>query len=197
MKKLILTALLSLCFVTTALASGNLKTKVNVTPDQLIPGTTYVGSFNGSSISIEKEYLTAIGVRDGSTVTVEFHLGDFTGRYCPTLVSSEYGKFGTVAYNKINNSYKSWSRNNSSSATPISFSGNDAVINSKYFVKKSDWDYRTTSGSACNIGSKLYPAWKFIVYLEIPKSVYDSQIKANLEAWGGSLVVNSSGGSTQ
>ena len=201
MKKLLLTVtiLALVAFTSTsAFASATLKTKVKVTPDTLI-NNTVPGSFSGDKISLELAYMTAVGVReDGANVIVSFHLGGFTGRYCPALVASEVGKFGTVAYNSINGSYNSWSRNNSSNVDAITFSDSGAVVNSKYFSTKKGWSHITISASQSACGtSGLYPAYKFIVEATMPKSVYDDQVKDALGSWAGSSLVVHASGTTQ
>jgi len=194
MKKLLMTMVI-VCLASTAWATATLKTKVTVSPDTLIPGTTFVGTFIGPEVTLEKAYLTSIGVVDGSSVSVKIRLGSFTGNYCPNLSTSEYGKFGTEAFKKINDSYKTWGRDNSSSTPSLTYSPNSLTINSKYITKIRRVEYQSISDTTCGAKDRLYPRYSFTLDLSIPSSEFDS---AALDFWGGNLVIHyTSGGTTQ
>lgn len=174
MKKILLIALFLFCFVTTAFASATLSQTIKVNPDTLINGES-VGSFSGDTITLNKTYLTAVGAFQGDQVTVRFVLGGFTGRLCPNLIPSEYGKFGKVAYNTINNTYKSWARDNSSGATPITVLSDSVIINAKYLSKVTRYETVSikSSQSACGT-SGLYPNWKFTIDVKLSQSEFNA-----------------------
>ena len=189
MKKVLMFLTLFVFALTTSSFAMSVKPRdLNVTPDTLIDGDE-AGTFNGSTVSINSDYISSLtAYNQGSTTKIQIYLGtSFADNisYCLQLPSSEVGRVGRVAFNKLNDQFKQWVNPNTDPlGAPLKVEGKDIRLNPKNIESVRGWRgfLADANKNGCNNPYGDYPNWQFNIILTMSTAEYD-QIKNQLNGF--------------